>query len=148
MISADDFPKRVYRVEISRSLSLFPLFLSFSVFSISFSHPRCASPEEEHYNVCPFVKPTRSPRAYFRSLAYREGNGVSFRAIRGRTGRTVSLCLIPRLRRETAVSNVGARRWDLREVFLPRFIRRERHSIARTASLREFIVSLGKFDRD
>lgn len=56
--------------------------------------------------------------------------GAPFRAIRRRTQwrleTTVSFCLIPRLRHETLVSNVGVRRWDLaREFFLPRFIRKE-----------------------
>lgn len=98
-------------VEIFRGLfflSLFPLFL----FLFYTSHTLTMSREEKHHNACPSVNLTLFPVCP--SIFHLPRMKRHFtRAIRGRTGTTVSFCLIPRLRHETLVSNIGARRWDL-----------------------------------
>jgi len=126
-------------------ISLASDFLSTFLTSSSSAHARKETP----YNACPTV--IRLFSLYVPSIfrLYRECNGVPFRAIRGRTdGNNRELLfnseIAPRdTRLECWYAQMGPCASFSFHVSLER-----RHSIVRAASLRKFIVSLGKFDRD
>lgn len=124
----------------------FSHFFSFFFFLFYTFHTLTRPREEKHHNACPSVNPALSlcvPSIFHLPRMKRHPTPSDPWADTDNRELLFNSEIAPR---DTRLKHWRAQ-MGLREFFFHVSLGR-RHSIARTTSLRKFIVSLGKFDRD